>query len=302
MECKDAEGVQKFITVPATMNWTDLLQKLKHKYGRAVTFMYEADGHSYTVNDERDFKQCWDSAEEAFLRTNPVTPSAHLEAFIINIDPSKISAASGRTGVLRAGRKSHLAPKRVTLGEVKETGVSRQEGAARREAQRQEFDSKHQWIDDMLRKTGAGDSEPSSMRKKGWDRLLKECGSLDTKKERALSQDNFKKALLKADPSMTHDQVAWYVKDAEKNSAGEVLYEKYCELKKTGKSIKEAEGMQDDTIGQLESQIRHAYQMSPAKEPYIKLNRVLLTHAYVANQPGFQGKVQDAAGSLQAAR
>ena len=32
MECKDAEGVQKFITVPSTMGWTDLLRELKHKY------------------------------------------------------------------------------------------------------------------------------------------------------------------------------------------------------------------------------------------------------------------------------
>lgn len=263
MECKDAEGVQKFITVPATMNWTDLLQKLKHKYGRAVTFMYEADGHSYTVNDERDFKQCWDSAEEAFLRTNPVTPSAHLEAFIINIDPSKILASAGRTGGLRAGRKSHLAPKRVTLGEIKDERVSQQEGAARREAQRQEFDSKHQWIDDMLRKTGAGDSEPSSMRKKDWERLQKECQTLDSRKEKQLSQENFKRALLKSVSTLSQDQISWYVKDAEQNSAqnsaGEILYEKYCELKKTGKSIKEEHGTQDETIRQFEVQISQAF-------------------------------------------
>jgi Ca2+-binding EF-hand superfamily protein len=255
MECKDAEGVQKFITVPATMNWTELLQKLKHKYGRAVTFMYEADGHSYTVNDERDFKQCWDSAEDAFLRANPVTPSAHLEAFIINIDPSKIL---GRAGGMRAGRKAHLQPKRVTLGEVRDERVSRPEGAARREAQRQEFDSQHQRIDDMLRKTGAGDSEPSSMRKK-WDKLLHECASIDTKKEKTLSQENFKKALLKADPNMTPDQQGWYVKDADKNSSGEILYEKYCEQKKTGKSVREGEAVQNDTIRQLERQISQAF-------------------------------------------
>ena len=118
MECKDAEGVQKFVAVPANISWTDLLLKLKNKYGRSVIFMYEADGHTYTVKDKGDLKQCWDSVEEAFLKTNPVTPSGHLVAFIINLDPSKLSA-TGRTGGFRTGGKSHLAPKRVNLGQVR---------------------------------------------------------------------------------------------------------------------------------------------------------------------------------------
>ena len=53
--------------------------------------------------------------------------------------------------------------------------------------------------------------------------------------------------------------------------------------------------MQDDTIGQLESQIRYACQKSPTKEKralqksHVKLKRDPLTHSHLANQPGFQG-------------
>ena len=77
-----------------------LLQKLRHKYGRPVSFMYEADSFTYTVKDERDLKQCWDTGtkclltgttvqmltqvvlltvEEKYLASNPVTSSAHLQ-------------------------------------------------------------------------------------------------------------------------------------------------------------------------------------------------------------------------------
>ena len=56
-------------------------------------------------------------------------------------------------------------------------------------------------------------------------------------------------------------QVGWYVKDAKATggkASGEVLYEKYCELKKTGKSIKEAGGVGGETIRMFESQISQA--------------------------------------------
>ena len=66
--------------------------------------MYEADGHSYSVKDEMDFKlcwRCWDSVkEEAFLKTSPVTQSAHLVALIINLDPSRIKSSSHTGSVL----------------------------------------------------------------------------------------------------------------------------------------------------------------------------------------------------------
>lgn len=48
-ECKDDKGVMKFVAVPADMVWSDLLLKLRGKYGRPVAFMYESDGHPYTV-------------------------------------------------------------------------------------------------------------------------------------------------------------------------------------------------------------------------------------------------------------
>lgn len=257
MECKDAQGVQKFVTVPSTMNWNELLQKLKHKYGRPVIFMYEADSHTYTVKDDREFKQCWDSVEEAFLKINPVTPSAHLQAFIIDVDPTKL-AASTRAGGLRAGRKSHLAPKRVTLGEAHDDGNANVEGAARRQAQQQDFDKQHQQLDELMRKVGVGESEPQNMRKK-WEKLIKECAALDTRRANTVPIENFKKALLKVDPSMTADQVQWFVNDADKNSSNCVLYEKYCTLKKTGKFVTEGEGMKDDHIKRYESEISKGF-------------------------------------------
>jgi len=252
MECKDALAVQKFITVPSTMGWTDLLQKLKHKYGRAVMFMYEADGHTYTVKDDRDFKQCWDSVEEAFVKSNPVTPSAHLQAFIIDIDPSKFSTST-RTGGMRVGRKSHLAPKRVTLGDDTEAG--RDHGVHARRTQQEDFDAKHKAIDDLMRKSGITEAEPSNMRQK-WEKLLKECKSMDTRHEKTISSDNFKKALAKVDPKMTPAQVLWFAKDAEKDSQGHVLYEKYCTMKRTGMSVKEGESAQnEEAIKRKESEI-----------------------------------------------
>jgi hypothetical protein len=48
-ECKDDRGIMKFVAVPAEMTWSDLLLKLRGKYGRPVSFMYESDGHPYTV-------------------------------------------------------------------------------------------------------------------------------------------------------------------------------------------------------------------------------------------------------------
>lgn len=50
MECKDDRGILKFVAVPAEMTWSDLLLKLRGKYGRPVSFMYESDGHPYTVS------------------------------------------------------------------------------------------------------------------------------------------------------------------------------------------------------------------------------------------------------------
>ena len=59
----------------------------------------------------------------------------------------------------------------------------------------------------MLRKTGASSTEPSSMRKKGFDKLLKACSELDPGRQKTLSVENFEKALRKVDPNLTADQV-----------------------------------------------------------------------------------------------
>jgi len=53
------------------------------------------------------------TVEEKYLASNPVTSSAHLQAFVIDIDPTKFAASAAH----RVMRKSNLAPKRVTLGE-----------------------------------------------------------------------------------------------------------------------------------------------------------------------------------------
>jgi len=212
MECKDAENNQKFITVPSTINWTDLLQKLKHKYGRAVNFIYEADGHTYSVRDERDFKLCWDSVEEAYVKSNPINASALLQVFIIDMDPTKISSST-RQGPSRTGRMPHLAPKRVTIGGSSRTSGSELHGDgenSKRLARQQDYDKKHRGIDEMMRKTGFNTTEPSNMRKK-WDKLMKECSLSDQRREKTIKVDDFKRALVRVDPNMTAEQVTAFV-------------------------------------------------------------------------------------------
>ena len=262
MECKDAEGVQKFIAVSSTMTWPAVLQKLKLKYGRAVTFMYEADGHTYTVKDERDFKLCWDSVEEAYKKANAVTPSAHLVAFIINVDPSQLAAGVGKGK--SAARKGHMVPKRVTIsatspGETSLSAAARPD-EPRRQVMKEQFEAKHAWIDNMLSQTGAQDSEPTNLRKRGWDKLQKACAELDVRREKSLSVEAFKNALNKTDATLNSAQVQWYVKDASatSSSAGQILYEKYCELKKTGKSMRESEGTEESVIRESSSRIKSA--------------------------------------------
>jgi hypothetical protein len=264
MECRDASNTQKFITVPSTMQWSDLRQKLKHKYGRAVNFMYEADGHTYTVKDERDFKLCWDSVDEAFLKSNPSTPSAHLQAFIIDIDPTKLSS-SIRTGGLRAGRMSHLAPKKVSLGGAPDdrAAADRDSAAARRRIAQEDYEKKNQFIDDLMRQTGVSEVTPSNMRKVVKD-LIKECQKLDKREQKTVSMTEFKKALGLVDADMTADQIAWYVKDVErskcKTASGDINYQKYCTLKQTGKVVKEGEGLLNDEINKHSSRIARGLQ------------------------------------------
>ena len=48
---------------------------------------------------------------------------------------------------------------------------------AGRQAQKEAFEAKHEWIDNMMCKKGVSDAELSRMRKKGWDKLLKTCQS-----------------------------------------------------------------------------------------------------------------------------
>ena len=56
-------------------------------------------------------------------------------------------------------------------------------------------------------------------------------------------------------------QVNWFVKDAQKNtSSGQVHYEQYCTLKKTGMSVKEGEGLHEDIIRREESKISQGFQ------------------------------------------
>jgi len=246
------------------MQWSDLRQKLKHKYGRAVNFMYEADGHTYTVKDERDFKLCWDSVDEAFLKSNPSTPSAHLLAFIIDIDPTKLSSST-RTGGLRAGRMSHLAPKKVSLGGAPDdrAAADRDSAAARRRIAQEDYEKKNQAIDDLMRQTGVSEVTPSNM-KKVVKNLIKECQKLDKREQKTLSMTEFKKALGLVDADMTADQIAWYVKDVErsqcKTGSGDINYQKYCTLKQAGKVVKEGEGLLNDEINKHSSRIAKGLQ------------------------------------------
>jgi len=46
------------------------------------------------------------------------------------------------------------------------------------------------------------------MRKK-WEKLHKECLQYDKRRENVVTVDDFKKALLHVEPSMTPEQVAW---------------------------------------------------------------------------------------------
>eukprot|EP00960_Hanusia_phi_P053841 762476-Hanusia_phi.AAC.2 len=263
MECKDEHGQQKFVSVPASVTWPELLQKLKKKYSRPVTFMYEADGKPYTVKSERDLKQCWDSVEEAFTKMNAGSGiSAHLEAFIIDLDPStfntstKVAPSSQKSA--SAARRSVLPPKRVSMkGDDMEEGERTKDATSRRMALMQDFESKHQWIDEMMKKIGGVEQEPVGLRDK-WDRLLKACKKLDTKREGTVSHDTFRKALLTVEPNLTKQQIQWFINDADHSDNGRIPYERYCSQKIQGNAISQQNDMQELAVQDMEQKISEA--------------------------------------------
>ena len=272
LECKDEHGAQKFVSVPASVTWPELLQKLKKKYSRPVTFMYEADGNPYTVKSERDLKQCWDSVEEAFTKLKAGSGiSAHLEAFIVDLDPSIFNASTKSTPSAQkpaiAARRSVLPPKRVSMkgNDIDEVEKSK-DATSRRMALMQDFESKHQWIDEMMKKIGGVEQEPVGLRDK-WDRLMKACMKLDTKREGLLSHDTFRKALLAVEPNLTKQQIQWFIHDADPSENGRVPYERYCSQKIQGNAISQQNDVQELAVQDMEQRIsealRHRYKSLP---------------------------------------
>ena len=226
MQCKDEGGVEKNISVQVTIKWEDLLQKLKTHYHRAVTFMYEdSSQHKYTVKDAKDLTQCWDGLAKSGKGEEG---SMHLECMIVEFDSKMAKGKGGKT----TGRPS-LAERRD-----KATKVS---GAASTDLDRDpveslDFRSRHRWIDDMMRLLGAPlENEPAAMNNK-WDILVHECVQLDSSVSKTVSIEGFRNALTRTEPRMTADDVAWFVRDADKDQKGDVLYDTYAKTKKQGQS------------------------------------------------------------------
>jgi Ca2+-binding EF-hand superfamily protein len=227
-------------------------------------------GTTQQVKDDRDWKLCLDSVEENFKRLGggPTDRAGHLEAFIVELDPTKfaISTRPKKHDMIR----TVLTPKRVVIsGEGGGGGAEADHAAARHSAAAStrlvaplDFESKHKWIDEMMRKVGADGGEndgPASLRGK-WDALLKECQVFDPERKRCVTPDMFRKALKKVEPKMTAAQVDWFVKDSDKEESGDVLYDKYCSSKRAGLNVSERQNMQDKALMGIEAKINEALQ------------------------------------------
>lgn len=225
MECKDGDrGVEQNLAVKVNIKWEDLLAQLQKAFKRAVTFMYEdASHHQHTVKDAKDLMQCWDSLQKSGKGEEG---TKHLECFIVDFD---------RTTATKKG-----AAGRPTLQERRQT-AARMHGVVDAEVDRDpqeslDFRGRNKWIDDMMRLLGAPlENEPAAMNKK-WDILIKECRHIDVSDSGQVTIEGFRNALTRAEPRMTPEQVEWFIKDADKDAQGDVLYATYAETKKQGQS------------------------------------------------------------------
>lgn len=121
LECKDEAGVQKFVAAPSIVSFSEILTRLKNKYGRHVTFCYEGEGGAqFTVKNSKDLRRCWDCVEAAYLRSGTASKSAQLDCLIVDFDPRR-QQASG----VGSGRAGLAPPLRTKKGGEKESAISK---------------------------------------------------------------------------------------------------------------------------------------------------------------------------------
>ena len=247
MECKDESGAEQNILVKVSMKWEDLLEKLAKAFKRPVTFMYEdVGGHQYTVKSAADLAKCWASVQT--LKGDGVK---HFECMIVDFD-----TATGKTKGGKSRGRLSLSERRQGVAKVQGTGgvgtdMDREpvESVDFRRCQPENdcctrlyiwytiltlSHSRHKWIDDMMRLLGTPlENEPGVMHNK-WDQLMTECQHLDIASTGSVTVEGFRNALTRTEPRMTAEHVEWYIKDADKNVDGDVLYDTYAKTKKQG--------------------------------------------------------------------
>jgi Ca2+-binding EF-hand superfamily protein len=95
-----------------------------------------------------------------------------------------------------------------------------------------DFERKNKWIDNMMKDLAVPwHNEPARMDGK-WDKFLAECNSLDAAGKKTISVEGFRNSLTRTEPKLSVDQIEWFVKDAEKNEAGDIQYEVYAMKRK----------------------------------------------------------------------
>jgi hypothetical protein len=213
LECKDEQGVQKFVAISAQAGFSEVLQRLQAKYGRPVTFVYESGGAQNTVKTPRDLRNCWDAVEAEYRRKGSTQKAAQLDAFVVDFDASKQEAS------VREVQRGTLAPPLKTKrpGENESALSKLRRGAGSRDPiESVDFNSKHKWIDDMMKVLGAqNDGEPPTMQGR-WDILLSECRQIDSYMTGTVTLEGFRNALTRTEPRMSAEQIEWFVKDAPK--------------------------------------------------------------------------------------
>jgi Ca2+-binding EF-hand superfamily protein len=96
-----------------------------------------------------------------------------------------------------------------------------------------DFEQKNQWIDRVMKELELPlqSGEIKSLDGK-WDKFLSECRMLDALKTKHISAEGFRNALTRSEPKLPASQIEWYLRDANKNDAGEVLYEDFIQKRK----------------------------------------------------------------------
>jgi hypothetical protein len=213
LECKDEQGVQKFVAVSAQAGFSEVLQRLQAKYGRPVTFVYEAEGVQNTVTAPRDLRKCWDVVEAEYRKKGSAQKAAQLDAFVVDFDASKQEAS------VREIQRGTLAPPLKTKrpGESESALSKLRRGAGSRDPiESVDFNSKHKWIDDMMKALGAqSGGKPPTMQGR-WETLLSECRQIDSYMTGTVTLEGFRSAVTRTEPRMSAEQVEWFVKDAHK--------------------------------------------------------------------------------------